>query len=381
MAAGAQGLNVPAMQQAAHSLLGEQNFQNFCKMNLSNTTQFMRRVDSVELQPVAMAYGGKQDVLCLRLQGSSFLWHQVSPWQRFALLCALQKAVQEQHKSRACLPATMSRFLRFNMSACCSNPPTCVHRASHVVRAAVSTRFGWSLPRQCQWYGAQVRNIVAVLEMVGCGAEPPSIVSALLDLREFPAKPQYALAPETPLILTESGYRDGQLEDLALSAGEHTHVVRKVQAQVRDAEARLALLYTVRDAVSGLQCRHESAPPPQRAPAAVPAHLGVFEGNAPANVKSAEQRTAQSAPMQSKQAAADASATARTGAVDEAMQHQSGELTKSKRMRRAEAPRVRGLPHIPLRKRACEPTFEQRLAAARARGDVIAGETVDAAEV
>ena len=75
--AGAQQLDVPAMQAAAANFEGEHNFQNFCKMNLANTTQHVRRVVRATVTPVPLAFGGQQDVVVFTVRGTSFLWHQV----------------------------------------------------------------------------------------------------------------------------------------------------------------------------------------------------------------------------------------------------------------------------------------------------------------
>jgi tRNA pseudouridine synthase len=68
---------MPAMQDAAARLVGEHNFRNFCKMNVANTVQHVRRVDAVALEAAPLAYRGRQDLLAFRIRGSSFLWHQV----------------------------------------------------------------------------------------------------------------------------------------------------------------------------------------------------------------------------------------------------------------------------------------------------------------
>jgi tRNA pseudouridine38/39 synthase len=59
----------------------------------------------------------------------------------------------------------------------------------------------------------QVRCIAAVLLMVGRGLERPDVVRRLLDVRARPRKPQYALAPEQPLLLYACGYGGGGLDD------------------------------------------------------------------------------------------------------------------------------------------------------------------------
>jgi tRNA pseudouridine38/39 synthase len=74
--AGGLNLNSSAMQQAAQHLVGEHNFQNFCKMNLENTTQHVRCVVSASVETFPLSYIRKEDMLVFRIRGSSFLWHQ-----------------------------------------------------------------------------------------------------------------------------------------------------------------------------------------------------------------------------------------------------------------------------------------------------------------
>lgn len=52
----------------------------------------------------------------------------------------------------------------------------------------------------------QVRCIAAVLLMVGRGQEQPCIVQQLLDISSYPCKPQYSLAAEEPLLLFACGF-------------------------------------------------------------------------------------------------------------------------------------------------------------------------------
>ena len=52
----------------------------------------------------------------------------------------------------------------------------------------------------------QIRCIVAVLFMIGRGDEEPSIVTELLDVKKYPGKPSYQLAPERSLVLHDCGF-------------------------------------------------------------------------------------------------------------------------------------------------------------------------------
>ena len=51
-----------------------------------------------------------------------------------------------------------------------------------------------------------VRCIMALLFLVGEGKEKPEIISDLLSLDEYPAKPSYAMAEDYPLVLHECGF-------------------------------------------------------------------------------------------------------------------------------------------------------------------------------
>ncbi|KAB2040368.1 hypothetical protein ES319_D02G078600v1 [Gossypium barbadense] len=54
----------------------------------------------------------------------------------------------------------------------------------------------------------QVRCMVAVLFMIGQGLESVDVIDILLDIEKTPRKPQYAMAPETPLILQSCEFED-----------------------------------------------------------------------------------------------------------------------------------------------------------------------------
>lgn len=75
--AGAGGLDVDAMHQAAKYLVGTHDYQHFCKINFGNTTYHRREVFSAEVQSFPLMWQGKGDVVVLVIRGSGFLWHQV----------------------------------------------------------------------------------------------------------------------------------------------------------------------------------------------------------------------------------------------------------------------------------------------------------------
>ncbi|XP_039023191.1 tRNA pseudouridine(38/39) synthase-like isoform X1 [Hibiscus syriacus] len=54
----------------------------------------------------------------------------------------------------------------------------------------------------------QVRCMVAVLFMIGQGLESVEVIDVLLDIEKTPRKPQYAMAPEIPLVLQSCEFED-----------------------------------------------------------------------------------------------------------------------------------------------------------------------------
>ena len=72
-------LDISAMRTAGGYFLGENDFRNFCKLDVQKQiTNFKRRIDRAEIVP----YNGSPEnnnskMWMLELQGTAFLWHQV----------------------------------------------------------------------------------------------------------------------------------------------------------------------------------------------------------------------------------------------------------------------------------------------------------------
>lgn len=77
-----------------------------------------------------------------------------------------------------------------------------------------------------------MRCIAALLLMVGHGYESPTIIDDLFDLERFPAKPQYVLAPERPLLLYDSGFRNLQFVRRAAGTSGTVHALEKRLARL-----------------------------------------------------------------------------------------------------------------------------------------------------
>lgn len=90
----------------------------------------------------------------------------------------------------------------------------------------------------------QVRCMVAVLFMIGQGLESIDVIEALLDTNGTPRKPQYNMAPETPLVLQSCDF-EGLKFTCSLDAGHalRLHLQNECQVyQLQDAILHEALL-------------------------------------------------------------------------------------------------------------------------------------------
>jgi len=72
-------LDIPAMQIAAGYFVGEHDFRNFCKLDVSKQiNNFKRRIERAEIVPYNGLPENKDSKMwTLELHGTAFLWHQV----------------------------------------------------------------------------------------------------------------------------------------------------------------------------------------------------------------------------------------------------------------------------------------------------------------
>ncbi|KAJ3370589.1 tRNA pseudouridine synthase 3 [Allomyces arbusculus] len=138
----ALGLDIAKMREAASYFLGTHDFRNFCKIDPSKPVRNYERT----------------------------------------VLAATIEPVHEGVTSGYGDPAA---------------PPSALPLPSDFYTLTIrGTAFLWH----------QIRCMTYILLMVGQGLEPPTIVRDLLDVAAHPAKPQYDLAPEFPLVLWDCAY-------------------------------------------------------------------------------------------------------------------------------------------------------------------------------
>ena len=148
-----RSLDLAAMQAAAWKFVGDHDFRNFCKIDAINVTNFRRVIHSVTL-------------------------------------CQMPASRDVGDTTRA--------------------PGDAMKGAGGGIASIGSPEDVWFFEIRGQaflWH--QVRHMVSVLFLVGRGLEAPSVIDALLDPSHetgVPRKPQYSMAPESPLVLHRCTY-------------------------------------------------------------------------------------------------------------------------------------------------------------------------------
>jgi tRNA pseudouridine38/39 synthase len=258
-------LDVAAMDEAARHLEGEHDFRSFCKVDMSgHVKHFVRRVLSARVVPAGAAYEG---AFAMRGRGAA--------------------AAPNQHQH---------------------------HQHQTFALRIRGTAFLYH----------QVRCIAAVLLMVGRGLEKPGVVAELLDVSRRPRKPQYALAPEQPLLLYACGYGHDDEEDEGKEEED---------AGGGKCDGVVAAALPARPLACAPIRWHRSA----RAAQAAEASLGAL-------LQSHLVGAAMAGAMLERVRRDAARAGAGAGAAEKLQPHQQP-------------------PHVPLLERACEPSLEERFAA------------------
>jgi len=148
---GSVQFDIDRMSQAVKYMVGEYDFRNFCKMDITSVSNFRRHIYSAEIK--------------LFSRGSA------------AHCEGTEVDMTDGHGSSAAASEGQGQ--------------------DHVLEENVymleisGLAFLWHM----------VRCIMTVLFMVGSGLEEPTIVSDLLDLEKYPGKPVYDFAPEKQLVL------------------------------------------------------------------------------------------------------------------------------------------------------------------------------------
>ncbi|EME32098.1 tRNA pseudouridine(38/39) synthase [Galdieria sulphuraria] len=175
-------LNLSAMQRAAQFFVGEHDFRNFCKADVTQVQSFRRVIYSCDIKIVSMTHK------------SRFEWHLPPE----SATCSLQSS---KNTSSICL-------------------------AKLVVKGQA---FLWH----------QIRCMASILFMVGEGLEKEDIVKDMLQHECFGAKPLYRMASEIPLVLSQIGF--GGLS-FQISSKAYTDVEKFLQEACTSLLCKAAIL-------------------------------------------------------------------------------------------------------------------------------------------
>ena len=168
-------LDIDAMREAAHKFIGIHDFRNFCKVDPSKQIDnFERRIFHADIEKIDSQQGPVGYIGTPGFQ-------------------------QYEHSNAA----PSSHPYNNDDLEPQSSTPTIYTFTLH------GSAFLWH----------QVRHMVAIIFLVGQGLEPPSLVDDLLDISKTPARPQYEMADDAPLVLWDcifprEGADDGRVHAL-----------------------------------------------------------------------------------------------------------------------------------------------------------------------
>jgi tRNA pseudouridine38/39 synthase len=168
--AGRTRLDVGAMRAAAAHLVGTHDFRNFCRADIPAVTNFTRTLLDLTVDRVGGGCDGeKEEGECASIPNPAP--DPAAPPRRPHPPSLLSAVAPPPGMDAVLITVTGSAFL---------------------------------------WH--QVRCLVHILHLVGRGLEPPSITADLLDVGgAFPAKPQYKMSPERPLLFCGAAFGGGEL--------------------------------------------------------------------------------------------------------------------------------------------------------------------------
>lgn len=173
-------LDIDAMRKAAHKFIGLHDFRNFCKVDPSKQIDnFERRIFHADIEKIDSQQG---PVGYIGTRG-------FQQYENSKEAPSSYRADKDDLKDQSSTPTIYTFTLH-------------------------GSAFLWH----------QVRHMVAILFLVGQGLEPPSIVDDLLDISKTPARPQYEMADDAPLVLWDCIFPREGADDSRVDALEWVYV-------------------------------------------------------------------------------------------------------------------------------------------------------------
>ncbi|GAB5033810.1 trna pseudouridine(38 39) synthase [Nannochloropsis oceanica] len=161
-----EGLDLEKMREGARKLVGQHDFRNFCKMDVTTVQSFVRLVKEAEI-----------------LEVGEWKWVIDSKGKPLSSSSSSVSKGRSPSSSRSSSNPTAS-------SSSSSSPPPSSHNKLCCLQIQ-GQAFLWHM----------VRCIMSILFTIGRKQESPGIVDDLLNIALYPAKPHYPLASEHALVL------------------------------------------------------------------------------------------------------------------------------------------------------------------------------------
>jgi len=79
-------LDLEAIRKAAAYLVGTHDFRNFCKMDVDNVKNFVRRIESIHIFQSSVRKEPRENLMFFEVKGTAFLWHQIRCMVQILLL-------------------------------------------------------------------------------------------------------------------------------------------------------------------------------------------------------------------------------------------------------------------------------------------------------
>jgi tRNA U38,U39,U40 pseudouridine synthase TruA len=216
-----RSLDIPAMRAAAGELVGEHDFRNICKIDLEHTQNFVREIVSVRIVRATDEEGSLGGASASASASAAGGVGYVGPDIAGAVGCtsapSLLAPSSSSSSSSAAGPTPVGLLGRL--------APALLPAVNAADAAADAPRPAAASPRDMfyievvgrafLWH--QIRCVAALLFLVGRGLETRATLRTLLDPSAVPARPQYTMAAEGPLILHHCGF--GEEEEEGEGAG------------------------------------------------------------------------------------------------------------------------------------------------------------------
>ena len=191
-------LNLSAMRQAGLNLVGIHDYRNICKIDVQNTQNFIREILSIRI--VNASYD-TTDNNTTKVSIPQYLQKHI--YEATGCTSAMDPTspsdITPSGKLHTITPKAKLETSIINEDSNHDSPnPRSLYYIEVVGRAFL-------------WH--QIRCVAGLLFLVGRGAETPDTIKELLNITKYPARPQYNMASEDPLILYHCSFGEEEIHN------------------------------------------------------------------------------------------------------------------------------------------------------------------------